>query len=302
MAGTNKIFKDLQDHAVNPPAGLFAKLWKKIRKQGAGDTAFDKAIDIPDSNPPTAIDNDKIFSALQSYTDLENTPPPFDFSKISEAVSGIKEEPVTQPQKRNNIFPLLYKIAAAAVITGIIIFIYYLKNSDKTSKQTENSVSRAISPSVQTDKDSIQTALQRTVPLHNENEEETVVVNHMSSYNGNFPKNFITKNVNSRILYNDFIYTLTSFTYKQMDNFLSDVKKDNRIFLDKYSYVNISDKMAMLLKKTAAVNRQDKPTRKARKLKNRLIKWKKKDEVNFDINMRRNPIDILDLSEFILKN
>jgi hypothetical protein len=45
-----------------------------------------------------------------------------------------------------------------------------------------------------------------------------------------------------------------------------------------------------------------KPTRKAKKTKRKFEKWRKKDERYFDKNLQKNPADIIDLSEFILKN
>jgi len=47
MAGTNKIFKDLQDFAVDPPPGIFAKLWKKILRPGSGSSDPANRIDTP---------------------------------------------------------------------------------------------------------------------------------------------------------------------------------------------------------------------------------------------------------------
>ena len=49
------------------------------------------------------------------------------------------------------------------------------------------------------------------------------------------------------------------------------------------------------------VNDKGKPTKKAKKLKHKLAKWKKKDESYFDRNPQKNPLDIIDLTEFILK-
>ena len=85
--------------------------------------------------------------------------------------------------------------------------------------------------------------------------------------------NSITKHVRANILNNDFLYTLTSFNYSQA-----------------------------LLKQQYAVNHRKKPTWKARRAKEKLNKWKRKDEKNFDTKPVKNPLDILDLSEFIFKN
>ena len=59
--------------------------------------------------------------------------------------------------------------------------------------------------------------------------------------------------------------------------------------------------MAEYLKGMYEVNDKDKPTRKSKKLKAKLAKWKKKDESYFDRSLQKNPLDIIDLGEFILK-
>ena len=67
------------------------------------------------------------------------------------------------------------------------------------------------------------------------------------------------------------------------------------------SYVTVSEKMNEIFKKMYSTKKNNKPTIKAKRLKAKLEKWKKYDEKHFDTNMQNNPVDVIDLSEFILK-
>ncbi len=299
MAGTNKIFKDLQDHSVTPPPGLYSKLWKKIKQLSSGNEHLLEPIlpDTPAAAKTTAATDEKIWSSLQDYVDKENTPPGFDFKKITEAVKNSKDKPVV-PQK-NKIIYWIYRAAAAAVITGIVIFVYTAKthqdeptlSSTQKNELTDTIKTEKVTAAVTTKKD--------TNAVKYKHKTGTAPQLGKDQVTGN---NSITKNVRANILNDDFLYTLTSFNYSQANAFFADVKKEPKISMNNYSYVNISDKMAALLKQQYAVNHRKKPTWKARRAKEKLNKWKRKDEKNFDAKPGKNPLDILDLSEFIFKN
>jgi len=298
MAGTNKIFKDLQDFAVDPPPGFFAKLWKKIRGARHADDHLTQA---EFSGDDSAIDYSKLLSELRSYTDKDNAPPSFDDIKIAALTSLQKKDPLTEPLKKNATFSLLYKIAAAAIFTGAAFIIYYNISSKETTDQRNGIANITIADSNKTN---------TTATVHSNNitgadsifiKEKTAVANNENFVNKVFKNTYPARNVKVSNYYNDFIYMFTNFRYEQARTFLSDIKKNQKISLNSYSYVNVSDKMASFLKKMYAVNRKNKPTRKAKKMKAKLAKWKKKDEANFDKNLKKNPMDILDLSEFILK-
>ncbi len=297
MAGTNKIFKDLQDFAVDPPPGFFAKLWEKIRGTRHADDHLTQA-EFPGDD--SAIDYSKLLSELRSYTDKDIAPPSFDDIKIAALTSLQKKDPLTEPRKKTASFSLLYKIAAAAIFTGAAFIIYYNISSKETTEQ-KNGIA------ITNKADSNRT--NTTATVHSNNiaaadsiiKEKTAVANNENIVNKVFENSFPERNVKVSNFYNDFIYMFTNFRYEQARTFLSDIKKNQKISLNSYSYVNVSDKMASFLKKMYAVNRKNKPTRKAKKMRAKLAKWKKKDEANFDKNLKKNPMDILDLSEFILK-
>lgn len=301
MAGTNKIFKDLQDYSVSPPGNVYTKLWRKIREMSHGKESLPGKENLPDIHGTpisTSTSEDKILNSLQSYVHPEHTAPPFDFKKISEALANNSEKPAVPHKSKLIVWG--YRAAAAAAITGIAFFIYTQSaKPDQEQTATNTSPQGRLSDTIKIEP-AIPATAKATDPVQKANKTEiTAVKRHQ--YHHTTGKAFITNNVNANILDNDFLYTLTSFNYSQAETFLTDIKKDPKISLDKYSYVNVSDKMAVFLKQLYAVNGKKKPTLKARRLKKKLNKWKKNDEDNFDNKIRKNPLDILDLSEFIFK-
>lgn len=293
MAGTNRTLKDLQDYAVKPPPGLFEKLWKRIRRLKPGDKMPAENISIPETNENTnntALSEYDILTGLRSYTSAEKKPPPFDYQKLILAIAG-KEKKV--PDKKS--FPLFYMTAAAA-IAGIIILLFYF--SLKKDKTAEPGI-----PFAQNDHSNISTQ----VPVQSNAQPVTAepMFNRKNDHPEQYRKNALSLQAmipkEKQDFYNDFIYSFTSFTYHEAKNFLKGLKKNKKISIDKYSYLNISDRMEDFLKDMYAINKKEKPTHKAKKLRSKLQKWKKKDEKYFDRKMEKNPLDIIDLSELILK-
>ena len=60
--------------------------------------------------------------------------------------------------------------------------------------------------------------------------------------------------------------------------------------------------MVAMLQEVYLTKKNGKLARKAKKAKKKFEKWKKKDEKYFDKDLDKNPADIIDLSEFLMKN
>jgi hypothetical protein len=101
---------------------------------------------------------------------------------------------------------------------------------------------------------------------------------------------------------NDILFTLVNYKNRNWQQFFTKAITDKKITLNKYSYHNLTDKMVEMLQDMYLAKGNGKPTRKAKKTKRKFEKWRKKDERYFDKNLQKNPADIIDLSEFILKN
>jgi predicted secreted protein len=299
MADSNKIFKSLQDHTETPPPGLYAKLWKKIKTIVQDNKDLPGTISLPAETTDTLkalTEEQQIWKGLQDYVDIENTPPAFDLAKIQEALSDNKN--TTAPTRKRSQRILLYGTAAAAAVTGIIFWVF-----TNTASPAEEPVK--ISNSIQNRKaDTIITSSATAAAINKQDSKPGKQTNKPASTQQNrnviLPRN--TSETNTAIVDNDFFYTLTNFSLPEANSFLESMKKNRKISLNSYSYVNVSDKMAALLKQMYAINRRNKYTWKARRVKARLNRWKKDDAKYFDNGTKKNPLDVLDLSEFLLNN
>jgi len=295
MAGTNNTFKNLQDYEIAPPPGLFAKLWKKIKRTGHPLQSSQTA----EIEPKSDLENTGTanFSNLKSYSSHDLQPPAFNFSKIKEAALLNTNETGQPTVKTTKPAPIIFKLLAAATITGVAFLIYFLLYSGNQIDKSKN-MSADAGSLYASDKRS------QTNSGESNNNQDSISPNNngkLPHFNLIYANGYISKNGNSTLVENDFIYTFTNFTYDQSISFLKKLKKDKLISLNSYSYLNISEKMAEYLKGMYEVNDKDKPTRKSKKLKAKLAKWKKKDESYFDRSLQKNPLDIIDLGEFILK-
>lgn len=290
MAGTNKSFKDLRDYAVQPPPGLFKKLWNKIRHLETGDKHG------TGSRLPGIEQN---LSSLKSYISEEQQPPAFDYKKISIA---IRNQSVIPNIEKKKTFPLFYKVAAAVLIIGLAGMLYFVVFANHKS-QYDKSISANLpanngiytdSPAL-TGNDSLNagagnSSLHGNAQVAGETSRDNSPGLHTSIPTGNTGE-----------FYNDFIYYLTNFKYETGQKLLDRIMNEKKIIISHFSYVGISDKMASFIKDMFDTNKKGNPSRKAKKTKAQLKKWKKKDEAYFDKSFKKNPLDIIDLTEFLLK-
>jgi hypothetical protein len=101
---------------------------------------------------------------------------------------------------------------------------------------------------------------------------------------------------------NDLIATFTSFQYNSIPGFLTNpIDREVKVNLDRYTNLVISRPMAQLLKSMYQLKSNGDPTRRARKRRERLEKWKKADEQYFDQSPKNNPLDPVDLAEILFK-
>ncbi|HTI94636.1 MAG TPA: hypothetical protein VL727_28790 [Puia sp.] len=104
-----------------------------------------------------------------------------------------------------------------------------------------------------------------------------------------------------RLVDNDPLFTFTSYRYPEIGNYLEKVGEEIKITVDQYTNIVISQQAALMIREMYKTRSNGKPTRRARKMKERLEYWKKADEKRFDGALRLNPADPIDLAEFIFK-
>lgn len=105
-----------------------------------------------------------------------------------------------------------------------------------------------------------------------------------------------------RLVDNDPLFTFTSYHYPEIGKYLEQkTGEEIKINVDQYTNIVISKQAAVMIRQMYETRSNGKPTRRARKMKERLEYWKKADEKRFDSPAHFNPADPLDLAEFIFK-
>ncbi len=105
-----------------------------------------------------------------------------------------------------------------------------------------------------------------------------------------------------RLVDNDPLFTFTSYHYPEIGNYLEQkTGEEIKINVDQYTSIVISKEAADMIREMYKTRSNGKPTRRARKMKERLENWKKADEKHFDGSAHFNPADPVDLAEFIFK-
>lgn len=288
MEDNTNIFKDLQQLRVDPPKDFFSKIWKKIIKAPTSDsigvTSFPEKTDHEISHPAN-------FKGLQDFVPAEQQIPAFDFKAIiqqsSKKPADTTKTALVMRQKFN-----WRKIAAVFLIGSVISFLLYKgltginSNKNKSGEKPLSILQKK--PIESTDTSHYKKNGSRTIKASDIDITQTHVFH-------------FTKNLSVKPEETDFVYILTSFNIEDAETFLNDIEKKPLIFLNKYSYVNVSEKMKEFLQKMYATQKKNKPTRKARRAKAALEKWKKTDEKFFDQPTGKNPFDIIDLSELLIK-
>lgn len=128
-------------------------------------------------------------------------------------------------------------------------------------------------------------------------------VNSKTTAGGNLRKRPNINFGNSTSYYNnDIFFTLVNYKEYGKERLFTQALRNKKVTLNQYSYVNLSDKMVAMLQEVYLTKKNGKPSRKAKKAKKKFDKWRKKDEKYFDAELNKSPADIIDLSEFLMKN
>lgn len=286
---SDNILKQLQQYGILPPADAFDKAWQCIADEKEREGL-------------------KTFSQLQDHT---LPAPELNFNLLIDKNTKKKN---ALPGRFTIPLPLMRAAAVLLVVaaaTVLYLTVFNKKGNTQNSYagagvQKNGSVERAVNEqSVKTN----DTAIKSTTTVT----ETKNIVSKTTSKNLANKKNFATKtnkgskvsfgDGNTAIVYdNDVLFTLVN--YKGAANswgpLFTDAVADKTITLNKYSYLNLSDKMVAMLQDVYLTKKNGKPTGKAKRVKRKCEKWRKKDEKNFDRDMQKNPVDIIDLSDFIL--
>jgi hypothetical protein len=96
------------------------------------------------------------------------------------------------------------------------------------------------------------------------------------------------------------LITLISYKYPRLKQLIDGMRDAGfRIKLDQYTNIVLSSSMAVMIKELYDTRSNGQPSRKARKTKERLQKWRADDENEFDGDRFSNPLDPIDLASFV---
>ena len=266
MENRSDIWRRLQDHQITPPPELFDNLRKNLHP---------------------ADETHK--TGFQKLQDHHLAPPPSLWSAIKDA---------TQQPQRSKLKRFLPYIAAAACLLLILVGVVVdrtphsdpitkartpgthtekpgtASNPDTTTAQTGSGIAASANPS---DSSTLAAPTDLGLPLA------------LTIDGSRFP-----------LVDNNPLMTLISYKYPALKNRVNN-KRDAalRIRLDQYTNIALSPVMTGMIRDLYDTRTNGTPSRKARKTKERLEKWKTDDEKQFDGSRFSNPLDPVDLAEFL---
>ena len=273
------ILKSLQHCQIKPPPNLFKRIWSVLKKHKAnsedsslsGTISSEDNIDYAEEYHGAEIE---IFRSLQNYI---VTPPAFSTLKIGSAIDNDNAIYLAKKPVRIIKFRYFGRVAAAILIIGCGVWFGH-------NKKKSNNENEAVTTNVSTQNNLPGTS---TKPVTNTGIVESKINNHTTSktvliakadkhdhinITGNLRKTdrARTHSQAGKLVDNDILLTLVSYNYTDYMPLLSEIKKNNKIKLDQFSYVTISDKMNSILKKMYATKRNNKPTRKAKRIRAKI--------------------------------
>jgi hypothetical protein len=306
MANRADILYRLRDFEVQPPPGAFQNLLGRLEAEAAQaeDLQWQGAwqgLQALEIQPPAflaasiaaAVAEQPLLSNLQQ---MVVAPPAAAFKQILDRLAKEEGKQATTPVR--NLFTPFRAIAAVLLLVIAGVGIYYLTRQ-KPANTTPDLVQ--------------QTTPAQPVPVADtpHQQQPAPAVHEVARYQDydnvkteNYFKNtrFTAEGDGMALVDNDFLVTFASYQYETLPAFLAEEEdSEMKIRLDQYSYFTISENMMNSLKKMYQRRSRGTPTRRARKEKEKLEEWKKADESWFDQKHHKNPLDPIDLAEFIFK-
>jgi hypothetical protein len=296
MANKPDIFSRLKEYEVQPPPEVFHHLFNRLQAEMtlADDSQWQGALQElqqleiqPPSFMPLAITNtiDKpLFSFLQ---EIAIAPPAGAFDHIIRQVSAT---PVRKLFSR-------YRAIVAVLLLVVAGWSIYRFTNHSPGKVPATVAKKTVPEKLPVTDPVKQPAIPGNTDTARYQLYDNVRVENYFKSN-----RFVAEGSGMLLVDNDFMVTFTSFPYEELPPFLTEEENSELIIrIDKYSYFTVSKGMMDMLKKMYRLRPRGTPTRKARKEKAKLEQWKKADSARFDNKYLNNPLDPIDLAEFIFK-
>ncbi|MGC4038739.1 MAG: hypothetical protein QM764_22440 [Chitinophagaceae bacterium] len=308
------ILKKLRDFEVEPPAALRENIFVELdydfqigtKVSHPGLLSQLQELEIaPPSFLYSSVEKRVLENIHLSFLQhLETTPPATAYAAIIEKIA----EPIRQQE--NSAFTgahKMFRYQAAAVLFLIAVAGFLIYQSLHTAPKSSNGIADKKSIPVNNAVDSMikttslpgnsnNEAIAFTKPKKKKKkpgvaESEQPVELTMSIDDYKFP-----------VVDNDLLFTFSSFTYTALPSFVTDEeKKEFSIRIDQYTAINVSEAMTKMIRRMNLYRNNGKLTNKAKRSRATQEKWKKADADQFDNSLIKNPLDAMDLAEFIFK-
>jgi hypothetical protein len=268
MDNRSDIWRRLQDHQISPPGEMFDNLRKNLHLSDEADG-----------------------TGFQKLQDHHLAPPPFLWSAVKAAAL----------QRRPYNVRRLLSYAAAACLLLILIGVVV----DRTFRNPHaESITKVRTPAGDAEKagtaSTPDTASALTGSAVSASGNATDSFAPVSSADQGLPLALTIDGSRFSLVDNNPLTTLISYKYPALKNRINN-KRDAglRIRLDQYTNIALSPAMTGMIRDLYDTRSNGMPSRKARKTKERLEKWKTDDEKQFDGSRFSNPLDPIDLAEFL---
>ena len=332
MSNNNTILHDLKGYSIAPPAFLFDNIKNKIEEDNTNITKSLKSLFDHSVVPLTgAISFDAIMSRIKT-TDQLNTfkplkeyevSPPFSFAKLMEIIKAMVATISIKPTAKVISFSANFKRIAAAAAVILMCFVGYLTYKNSSVNGRKGSVASNTTTPINTTSNVIAPPAPDTTAITSNNPTLAFIGNSNNNAKNKFgnardgkqkmffgasptpvvaaPTEFLINGSKFTIIDNDYLATFASFDETNLPEFLrADKPVATQITIDDYASITITEGMGAMMKKMYKTKKSGKPTRRARKQKEKLEKWKKADADFFNPNANLNPLDPIDLGNFIL--
>lgn len=306
MANRSDILNRLREYEVPPPPAVFHNLMNRLQADRAEEAQWLGAwqgLQELEIQPPSflsvaitkAIVEKPLLAALQ---DMAITPPAGAFNRILRQIAA---ESKTQAPP-TPIRKLFYRFRAIAAVLLLVIAgwgIYRFADHPPAAPSAKTAPQTAARQSSSND-----TVQQQPATPYKPDMARYEVYDNVKTQNYFKNNRFTVEGTGMSLVEHDFMVTFASYRYDELPSFLAGDEEESsemKIRLDQYSYFTISKEMMKSLKRMYQRKGKGTPTRKARKEKAKLEQWKKADESHFDYRRFHNPLDPIDLAEFIFK-
>jgi hypothetical protein len=304
------IWRRLQDHETTPPQELSGRVLHAFRAThalGADQPHPDQAATNPlPAHPSLHTSTENGLRSLERLQQYITPPPAFMQAAIRNSTIG------SGPRRNGWSPPFRFFYGAVAACLAIVAGLVFYLAEVSPQKQTKDLARKTKTPA------SVLPAQQDTTAPQSMAGDSSGVATAVtgdatdSTTAGSTAGNITIKANRPKALYidhrsfplvdNDLLVTFTSFRYPEIADHVGKADdKDMRVHLDQYTNIVISKQVVTMIKEMYQTRSNGKPTRRARKMKDRLEDWKKADEKHFDSTAFFNAADPIDLAGFIFK-